>query len=389
MKRTPFYELYKDHATLTEFAGFDLPLLYDSIQEEHMAVRKRVGLFDVTHMGRTFVRGSEAEAYLDYLTANDIKRLEDNKGQYTLFCNDKGGVVDDLIVYRLNSNTYLLVHNAANRATDLEWMRSHTDGFDVIIEDVSDHTCMVAVQGPLSEVALTSSLPEASGLGRFHSIETTYGESKTIVSRTGYTGEKGFEVILWHADDPDSPASLWRDLLDSITEQGGRACGLGARDSLRLEAGFCLYGNDLTQEITPLEADLAWVVKFDQGDFIGKTALESRRGRMQRLRRGIILEKGIPRQGHKVLSASGLQIGSVSSGTFSPLLKRGIGFAYVETGYARTEEAVYIHIRGRRATAWISDFPFYDTEVYGATRKKPPRMKSRKKLDPRTVTRGR
>jgi len=378
MKITPFHELYKERATLTEYAGFQLPLLYDSIREEHMAVRQRVGLFDVTHMGRAFVRGGEAETYLNHMTANDVTRLEDNKAQYTMFCNERGGVVDDLMAYRVNRNVYLLVYNATNRATTLKWLRSHADGSDVVIEDVSDQTCMVAVQGPLAEEALRSILPKASGLGRFRSIDTAYGESKTMVSRTGYTGENGFEVILWFVDDPDVPASLWRDFMGSITELGGLACGLGARDTLRLEAGFCLYGNDLTEEITPLEADLGWVVKFDQGEFIGREALERQREKVHRLRRGIILERGIPRQGQKVFSASGLDIGFVSSGTFSPLLKQGIGFCYVEAEFTKVDEVVYIDIRGRRAAARVTDVPFYDTDIYGATRKRPPLIESRK-----------
>lgn len=373
LRRTPLYPYHKDHGNIVEFAGFQMPLFFGSIQEEHMAVRNSVGIFDVSHMGRSFVEGEEARSFLNYVTANDVSQLYVGKCQYTMLCNKKGGVVDDGVVSRISDDQYLFVYNASNREKDYNWMKSHLKTFNTSLRDVSDSTIMLAVQGPKAEEVLVEEYPAVKGLNRFHVAEINVNGEKAWISRTGYTGEDGFEITLWIERTPRNfPLEFWSGLLNLVEKNGGSPCGLGARDTLRLEAGLCLYGSDLTDEITPLEAGYSWLVKFDKGDFVGKDVLEERKGRLRWRRMGLnMVDQGIPRHGYKIYNDNGIEIGFVSSGTFSPLLRKGVGSVYVEVKHAVVGGTVYVDLRRRRAKAELADFPLYDEDKYGWKRRKP------------------
>ncbi|MFQ5711829.1 MAG: glycine cleavage system aminomethyltransferase GcvT [Candidatus Geothermarchaeales archaeon] len=372
MKKTPFYPYHESHGRIIEFVGFQMPVFYSSIIKEHMAVRNRVGLFDVSHMGRVLVGGSEAESFLNYVTTNDVSQLNVGRCHYSMLCNERGGVIDDIVVSKVDENLFLMVYNASNRGRDVPWMRRHLGGFDASLEDISDSTVMVAIQGPRAERALREDYHIVSSLGRWHNAEISIGGQRAWISRTGYTGEDGFEISLWVEGAPkDFPLDFWRHLIGLVEGEGGLPCGLGARDTLRLEAGLCLYGSDLTEDITPLEANYSWLVKFDKGDFIGRGPLERQKEGLERLRTGLIMvDPGIPRHDYKVYDGAGVEIGFVSSGTYSPILRRGVGFVYVKAEHAKPGEAVLINLRGRMARAELTGFPLYDPEEYGWRRVK-------------------
>lgn len=356
------------------FAGFEMPLWYKGIIEEHLAVRNSVGIFDVSHMGRVIITGKDAERFLNYVVTNDVSTLTPDSALYTVMCNENGGIVDDTIVCRLSQDKFLIVPNAVNREKDFNWLIQHAKGFDVKIEDFSDKSAMIAVQGPKAEETLQKVCSfNLSKIERFKCVSTELAGIEVFMSRTGYTGEDGFEVYVWNAplENPENAVKVWSAILEAGRDFGIEPCGLGARDTLRLEAGLCLYGNDIDENITPLEARLGFVVKFQKGDFIGKDALQRQREEgIKRKRVGLLmLEQGIPRQGFRVYSNEGEYIGQVTSGTFSPLLKCGIAMAYVQTQYAEEGSIVNIEIRGRKARAKVVAFPFYDQERYGYRRK--------------------
>jgi aminomethyltransferase len=358
---------------MAPFAGFEMPLWYKDIIPEHLAVRNNVGIFDVTHMGRSLITGSGAEKFLNYVITNNAANLTPLSAQYSVMCNDNGGIKDDFVVSRLESEKFLIVYNAANREKDFQWLVRNSGNFDVKIEDVSDNIALFAVQGPKAEKTLQKiSTENLSQVGRFKCGWTKLANILTFVSRTGYTGEDGFEVFVWDSplEKPDNAIKVWNAILEAGREFGIEPCGLGARDTLRLEAGLCLYGNDIDEETTPLEALLSFVVKLEKENFIGKDALlEQKSEGVKKKRMGIrMLDAGVPRQ-HFDVFKDREKIGSVTSGTFSPLLQYGIAMMYVAIENATQGERVKVKIRGRMADGEMVKFPFYDSARYGYGRK--------------------
>lgn len=357
LKRTPLYPLYKDEARLIDFGGWEMPVQFTSIKEEHHAVRNAAGLFDVSHMGEVIVQGPEALPFLQKMMTNDIARLEINQAMYTLMCYPDGGTVDDLLVYRVGDDDYLLVLNAANTDKDVEWLHKQKTE-DVVIRDVSDETALLAIQGPHAERILqkltTADLSEIKPF-RFRA-DVGVGEATALVSRSGYTGEDGFELYM----DPEDAPALWQTLLEAGREDGLLPCGLGARDTLRFEARLLLYGQELSASISPLEVGLGFAVKWDKGDFIGKRALmEQKENGIPRKLVGLeMVGRGIPRTNYAVY-AGDEEIGEVTSGTQSPTLRKNMGLALVKREYGELGREVSVDIRGRRVPAKIVETPFY------------------------------
>ncbi|MEM2419398.1 MAG: glycine cleavage system aminomethyltransferase GcvT [Candidatus Bathyarchaeia archaeon] len=376
MRRTMLYEVHCKTAKMTTFAGFEMPLWYKGITEEHLAVRNSVGIFDVSHMGRVIITGKDAERFLNYVVTNDVSTLTPNSALYTVMCNENGGIVDDCVVSRITQDKFILVPNATNREKDYNWLVQHSKGYDVNIEDVSDKSAMLAVQGPNAEKTLQKLCSEdLSKVERFKCASAKIAGIDVFLSRTGYTGEDGFEIYVWNTSiqRPDNAIKVWNAILEVGKTFGIEPCGLGARDTLRLEAGLCLYGSDIDENITPLEARLGFVVKFQKDSFIGKNALlKQKEEGVKRRRVGLLMmEQGIPRRGYKIYDDKGENIGQITSGTFSPLLKCGIAMAYIQTQYAQEGNTVNVEIRNKEAKAKIVPFPFYDQEKYGYKRKTP------------------
>ena len=356
-RRTPLYDAHRAHgARMVDFAGWEMPLSYRGIAEEHQAVRRHCGLFDVSHMGEIEVGGPSAVAVCQELTVNDVARLRIGDAQYTLLCNESGGVLDDLVVYRLGAERYLLIVNAANAEQDLGWITSHAAGRADVV-DRSAELALLALQGPEAEVALRQlTALDLTALRAFTACETRVAGETVVVSRTGYTGEDGFELLV----EAPSARPLWDALLESAARRGGLPAGLGARDTLRLEAGLPLCGTDMDTTTTPLEAGLAWVVKLGKGEFIGRAALaaQAASGVTRRLVGLELEEPGIPRHGYSVWH-DGSQVGRVTSGTKSPTLGTFIGLAYVAVAAAAPGTPVAVDIRGRHVPAHVVERPFY------------------------------
>lgn len=355
------------------FAGFEMPLWYKDIIPEHLAVRNNVGIFDVTHMGRSLITGPDAEKFLNYVTTNNVASLAPMSAQYSLMCNERGGIKDDFVVSRLEREKFMMVYNAANREKDYQWLIKNAGKFNVNIQDVSDNIALFAVQGPKTEKTLQKiSSENLSRIGRFKCGWTKLANVNTFVSRTGYTGEDGFEVFIWDTplEKPENAVKVWNAISEAGREFGIEPCGLGARDTLRLEAGMCLYGNDIDENTTPLEALISFVVKFDKDIFVGKDALINQKTEgVKRKRVGIrMLAKGIPRQHFEVFKDEE-KVGSVTSGTFSPLLEYGIAMAYVTSENANAGQHIKVKIRERMVEGEIVKFPFYDSTKYGYARK--------------------
>jgi aminomethyltransferase len=355
------------------FAGFEMPLWYKDIRPEHLAVRNGVGIFDVTHMGRSLITGPDAEKFLNYLITNNVASLTLLSAQYSVMCNEHGGIKDDFVVSRLEPEKFLMTYNAANREKDYKWLVQNAAKFNAKIEDVSDNIALFAVQGPKTEKTLQKiSSENLSQIARFKCGWTRLAGVNTFVSRTGYTGEDGFEVYIWDTPlgKPENAIKVWNAILQAGEEFGIEPCGLGARDTLRLEAGLCLYGNDIDEDTTPLEALLSFVVKFEKGDFIGKNALQKQKSEgVKKKRIGIrMLEPGIPRQHYDVYKDSA-KVGVVTSGTFSPLLNYGIAMAYVASEHANTGDKLKVKIREKMTDGEMVKFPFYDSTRYGYARK--------------------
>jgi aminomethyltransferase len=376
LKRTQLYQYHKEHGRLVEFAGFEMPVWFEGISPEHNAVRNAVGVFDTSHMGRMTAEGPDAESFLNYVVTNNVFALEPGRGLYTVMCNERGGIVDDLIVYKLTPERFFVVYNASNREKDFRWFQRHSEGFDVSLRDVSAEVAMIAVQGPKAEETLQriSSRP-LTDVERFQIVDLELGGVDVMAARTGYTGEDGFEVFVLDAtpERPERALRVWGSLLEAGEEAGIKPCGLGARDSLRLEAGLCLYGNDIDEDINPLEARLRWVVKFKKpSDFIGREALlRIREEGVKRFRVGIMMEeRGIPRKGYEIWDGD-QKIGVVTSGGYSPTLGVGIAMGYVPREYRKLGTPVKINIRGRLTRGKIVKFhPFYDENKYGWRRVK-------------------
>lgn len=360
LHRTPLYPIYKQLGAKTiDFGGWDLPVQFSSIKEEHEAVRTKAGLFDVSHMGEILVTGKESLAFLQKMMTNDLSKLKEGGAQYTAMCYENGGVVDDLLTYKLAEENYLLVVNAANTEKDFDWLTKHVEG-DVQLKNVSSEYALLAIQGPKAETILQKLTPETElkSIKFFKFIEDVKINGKTaLVSRTGYTGEDGFEIYC-RTEDAEQ---IWMDLLDAGKEDGLLPCGLGARDTLRFEANLALYGQEISPDITPFEAGLGFAVKLNKSeDFIGKSALQEQKNNgIPRKVVGIeMIDRGIPRHGYPVF-ANGEEIGSVTSGTQSPTLKKNIGLALIKTEYAEIGNEVEVEIRGKHLKAKLIDTPFY------------------------------
>ena len=352
--KTPLYEIHKSYgAKIVDFHGWGMPLQYSGIIDEHVNARTKVCMFDVSHMGRFEVRGPNALDCLQILATNDVSKLKDYSALYSPFCYDDGGIVDDLIIYRKTDEKFLLVVNASNRDKDLEWVTQHRNSADVV--DISDKTILLAVQGPLARHVMEKVTGlRLDGLKAFEfTIKEILG-AEALISRTGYTGEDGFEILL-----DASKISIWDKIMTLGSDFGIKPAGLGARDTLRLEAGLMLYGNDIDKNVTPLEAPLKWTVKFEKPEFIGKAAL-ARRQYNRKLVGFELLEKRIARHGNEVfLEGSGQKIGFVTSGSFSPSLKKSIGFCFVPN-YVSPSQLVEIVIGGKHYQARVkSSTRFY------------------------------
>lgn len=358
LKRTP---LYAEHrrlgARLVEFGGWEMPVQYTSILEEHRAVRTQAGLFDVSHMGEFRVHGTEALAALQHLVPNDVSRLALNQALYTQLCQPDGGVVDDLLIYHLAEDEYMLVVNAGNIAKDFAWIQEQSQGFAFQLTDQSDQTGLLALQGPAALAILQPlTAVDLSTIAYYHCTRGLVDGLDCLVSRTGYTGEDGFELYCSASD----VIALWTTLLAAGKERGLLPAGLGARDTLRLEAAYCLYEHELTEQTNPLEAGLGWTIKLARGDFIGHDAIaQSKAAGLKRKLVGIeMLERGVGRGGYAIYSGD-QQIGALTSGAPSPTLNKNIGMGYVETAYSAPGQIVQIDIRGRRTAAQIVALPFY------------------------------
>jgi aminomethyltransferase len=358
LRKTPLHDAHIAlGGKMVPFAGFEMPVQYGTgITAEHRAVREAAGLFDVSHMGEFQVEGPDAEALIQRVTVNDVSKTVPGQAQYSAMTVEDGGIIDDLIVYRF-PDRFMLVVNAANREADWDWITSHAEGLTVTVEDVSDQTGLLALQGPAArEILRPLAEPDVDEVGYYRFVEGTVAGVPTLISGTGYTGEDGFELYL--------PADRAREVWDRILEAGeGRGllpAGLGARDSLRLEVGYALYGNDLDREHTPLESGLGWITKLDKGDFVGRDALRAQkeRGVERRLVGLRLTARGFPRPGYRIV-ADGREVGTVTSGTLSPTLGEGIAMGFVEADHAAAGSEVAVEIRGHDVPAVVQRPPFY------------------------------
>jgi aminomethyltransferase len=364
---TPLRSLHvKSGARLVDFAGWELPVQFSGIQLEHNLVRTGVGLFDVSHMGRISISGTGALPFLDSLLPYDVQRLTPGRMAYTVLCNDAGGVIDDLAVYLLTPEEYLLVINASRSQVDLDWIRRHAAKTQAQDVEITDHTAtqaMIAIQGPGAEMLVTATIyQDAQRLGFFRCQTLDRPAGDWLLSRSGYTGEDGFELIC----PADAATDVWQTLVDA----GAQPAGLAARDTLRLEAGLCLYGNELSEKTNPLEAGLSWTLALDKGsEFPGKSALrrQLQSGVTRRLIGLRLLERGIPR-GHQDVQDGDIVIGQITSGSHSPVLQQGIAMAYVDVAFTTPGQVVTVTGRGRSLQSEVVKLPFV-----------PPRVKRRKK----------
>ncbi|MFV0506337.1 MAG: glycine cleavage system aminomethyltransferase GcvT [Bacteroidales bacterium] len=359
MKRTAFYELHKKAGgKIVPFAGYELPVEYSGITDEHMAVRNNVGVFDVSHMGEIWVKGEKSTEFVQSITSNDARKLSIGDAQYSCMPNGHGGIVDDIVLYHYEENKWMIVVNAANVDKDWEWMNSHIiDGVE--LENASDKISQLAVQGPksinvlkkISDVELSAIKPFKFVVGNIGGVD------KVIISATGYTGAGGFELYMYN----ENAEAVWESVFEAGKEFGIKPCGLGCRDTLRLEKGFCLYGNDIDDTTSPLEAGLGWITKFvDGNEFVDRDFLEKQKqqGVERKLIAFVLNERGIPRHDYEVLDMDGNNIGRVTSGSQSPILEKGIGLAYVNIGYSKVDTEIFIRIRKKDIPATVVKLPF-------------------------------
>lgn len=347
-------------AKMIPFAGFEMPVRYSSDIEEHLAVRKGVGVFDVSHMGEFIVKGEGALPLIQYVTSNDAAKLHIGQAQYSCLPNETGGIVDDLLVYRLADQEYMLVVNASNIEKDWNWI-NRFNSFGAILQNISDDTCLFAVQGPRAVDTLQKITPvNLRDIPYYHfRIGELAGVQDIILSNTGYTGAGGFEVYVpkQHAE------KIWHAIFEAGAAFSIRPVGLGARDTLRLEMGFCLYGNDIDDTTSPLEAGLGWITKFTK-NFVNSEALKKQKeeGVKRKLVGFKMAERGIPRHGYAILDEQGSKIGTVTSGTQSPSLNTGIGMGYVPVEFSASGKEIFIEIRGKGTKALIHKPPFIETK---------------------------
>lgn len=368
LKQTPLHDYHIQHGKMVDFAGYDMPVWYTSILDEHLAVRNHAGMFDVSHMGRVEVKGPAAGKFTDELVPTKSSPQPVGKSFYTLFLNSNGGIIDDLIIIKREEDDYLFVVNAANRAKDLKHMLSVSAHHDVNINDTTEQTTMIAIQGPEALRALQELTPQNLGeIKRYNHVTSTIGKSRATITRTGYTGEDGFEIILYDSGvgNEEKALSIWNQLAKTV-----KPCGLGSRDSLRIEAGLPLYGSDIDDNTNPVEADLAWVISKDKTGYVGAEMVTSYISTPpNRMRRGIVLDDKIPRHGFAVSNESGENIGVVTSGTFSPIIKKGVALAYVRLQYSQVGQGVAVTIRDAKTQGAVVKPPFYDEKAYGWRRK--------------------
>ncbi len=354
LKRTPLYEAHvAAGAKLVPFAGWEMPVEYDGIKTEHLRVRNSCGVFDVSHMGEIETEGPQAADLLQRLLSNDVSKIEVGGAQYSCLCREDGGVLDDLFTYRLAEDRYLTVTNAANHERDLEWFEAHAVEFEAEVRDRIEAYAMLAVQGPQAR-QIVQRVTDGELPPRFKTAQLPVAGAPALVCGTGYTGEDGVELLM----APEDAETVWAALIGG----GAGPAGLGARDTLRLEVNYCLYGNDLTEERTPIEAGLGWCVKEETG-FIGSEACRREReeGPKEVLEPFVITGAGIPRQGNPILSGDD-EVGVVTSGTLSPCLEMGIGMGYVHADLAEPGTGIEIDVRGKRREAEIRERPLYSKD---------------------------
>lgn len=359
LKQVPLHSIHQQlGAKIVPFAGFEMPVRYSSDLDEHNTVRNGVGIFDVSHMGEFIVKGDDALALIQRVSANDASTLFDGKVQYSYLPNGRGGIVDDLLVYRINAVEYMLVVNASNIDKDWNWINQHVRADEAVtLVNVSDHMCLFAVQGPLAAKALASLTPASLDSMDYYTFEKTdfAGYANVIVSATGYTGAGGFEIYVAN----DQAEGVWNAIMDVGKPFGIKPIGLGARDTLRLEMGYNLYGNDITDETSPIEAGLGWVTKFTH-DFVDAGVLKQQKeqGVQRKLVGFELLDRGIPRGHYALTDADGQPIGEVTSGTQSPTLGKGIGMGYVPVAFSKPGTEIFVNVRDRLLKAIVVKMPF-------------------------------
>ncbi|MEM2136862.1 MAG: glycine cleavage system aminomethyltransferase GcvT [Candidatus Methanomethylicia archaeon] len=374
MLKTHLSDLFESReAKMIDFAGWKMPIWFTNITEEHLAVRNNVGIFDVSHMGRILIEGRDATPLLNHLTTNDAEKLKVGRLHYSTICNQNGGIKDDIMLQKILEEKYILICNASNREKIYNWIMQNSKGYNVRIEDVTFEVPMLAIQGPYAEKTLQKIVDvNLSKITFWRLTECKIMGKEAVISHSGYTGENGFEVTLWRIkqNERDKTIKIYDSIIQAGREYGIKECGLGARDTLRLEAGLLLYGNDIDENTTPFEAKIDFAVKMDKEKFIGKEALQKQlQEGLKRVRVGLtMMEMGIPRP-HYEIWCENEKIGEVTSGTYSPLLKNGIAMGYVKPQYDNIGREVEITIRERRVKAKIVAWPFYDEEKYGRRRK--------------------
>ncbi|MEO6964237.1 MAG: glycine cleavage system aminomethyltransferase GcvT [Puia sp.] len=360
MKKTAFTQKHLDlGAKMTGFAGYLMPVSYTGINDEHLAVRSSAGIFDVSHMGEFLLKGPHALDLIQRVTSNDASKISAGKAQYSCFPNTSGGIVDDLLVYCIKENAlYMLVVNASNIQKDWDWI-SHYNTADVTMENISDRTCLLAIQGP-NATKIVQPLTEMDilNLPYYHFVKGEFaGVDNVLISATGYTGAGGVEI--YFEDKNGSAEKIWNAIFEAGSSQGLKPAGLGARDTLRLEMGYCLYGNDINDDTSPLSAGLGWITKFSK-DFTGRSVIEQQK--KEGLRRKLIgfemLDRGIPRHGYEIMDGSGTVIGEVTSGTQSPSLGKAIGMGYVDQAFSPLDSRIYIKVRDKILQAMVVKLPF-------------------------------
>ncbi|MDR2206142.1 MAG: glycine cleavage system aminomethyltransferase GcvT [Flavobacteriaceae bacterium] len=359
MNKTPLYQKHVNlGAKMVPFAGFEMPVQYSGVTEEHFAVREKAGIFDVSHMGQFFIEGKGSKELLQYITSNDVNLLENGKAQYTCLPNGNGGIVDDLIIYKMADEKYFVVVNAANIEKDWQHFSKFNEKFGAKMTNASDEMSLIAIQGvKTAEILQKLTSTNLSEIPYYHfAIGTVDGVENVIISNTGYTGSGGFEIYFKN----EFAEKLWDALLDAGKDKGLIPCGLAARDTLRLEKGFCLYGNDIDDETSPLEAGLGWITKTEKGDFVDCEFLKKQKeeGVSRKLVGFELQEKGVPRHDYPVVDAAGNVIGKVTSGTQSPMKKIGIGLAYVDKPHFKLDSEIFIQIRNKNIPAKVMKLPF-------------------------------
>lgn len=358
MKKTTLYNTHLNlNAKMTPFGGYEMPVQYSGVTKEHLAVRKGVGVFDVSHMGEFMVSGPKAFGLLQYICSNDISKISIGKAQYNYFPNETGGIVDDLIVYRLEEEKYLLVVNASNIEKDWKWVQKHNVDFGAVVEDQSEETALLAIQGPKAIEAMQqlTSAPLTELPFYSHTTATFAGCENTLIATTGYTGAGGLEIYLPSSKAPE----VWDAIIKAGADFDILPAGLAARDTLRLEMGYCLYGNEINDTTSPLAAGLNWVTKLDTGTYNADHLINQKKeGTPEKLVGFVLKNRGIPRAGYSIVNQNSERIGAVTSGTQSPILSQGIGLGYVSSNYAKPGTQIAIQIRDKESLAEVVKLPF-------------------------------